>query len=86
MEPVFVSSMLFMNCEKMSCNVFELLNVLIGPVIIFGVIFCSNYGTSLCFLQKTYGSVSTFVPPVYQAMSRLIGLIGRLISFEPFRI
>jgi hypothetical protein len=66
---VFVSSMLFVNYETMSCNVFELLNVVIGLVIIFGVIFYSNYGTSMYFIckKKTYGSVSASMPPVYQA-------------------
>jgi hypothetical protein len=34
-EAVFVSSMLFVNYETLSCNVFELLNVVIGLVIIF---------------------------------------------------
>jgi hypothetical protein len=38
------------------------------------------------FAKKTYGSVSASVPPVYQATSRLIDLINRLIGFEPFRI
>jgi hypothetical protein len=47
-----VSSMLFVNYETMSCNVFELLNIVIRLVIIFGVIFCSNYGTSRCFIYK----------------------------------
>jgi hypothetical protein len=42
----------FKNYEPMSCNVFELLNIVIGLVIMFRVIFCSNYGTSMCFICK----------------------------------
>jgi hypothetical protein len=48
MNGVFVSSMLFVNYEIMLCNVFKLLNVIIGLVIMFGVIFCSTYGASMC--------------------------------------
>jgi hypothetical protein len=47
MKHVSVSSMLFVNYETMSCNAFELLNVVIGLVIMFGVIFCSNFGGSM---------------------------------------
>jgi hypothetical protein len=47
MKHVSVSSMLFVNYETMSCNVFELLNVVIELVI-----FCSNYGTSMHFICK----------------------------------
>jgi hypothetical protein len=86
-EGVFVSSMLFVNYETMSCNVFELLNIVIGLVIIFWVIFYSNYGTLMYFIcKKTYGSVSASMPPVYQARIRFMGLIGRSIGFEPFWI
>jgi hypothetical protein len=86
-ESVFVSSMLFVNYETMSCNVFELLNVVIGFMIIFGIIFCLNYGTSMCFIcKKTYGSISVYVPLVYQIRSRKTSLIDRLFSFDPFRI
>ena len=71
---VFVSSMLFVNYETKSCNVFELLNVVIGLVIMFGVIFCSNLGTSMCFICKnTYGSVSVSMRPIYQARSQFVG-------------
>jgi hypothetical protein len=87
MNGVFVSSVLFVNYETMSCNVLELLNVVIGLVILFEVIFCSNYGASTCFICKsTYGSVFVSMLPVYQARSWLIGLIGRFIGFKPFRI
>lgn len=52
----------------MACNVFELINVVIGLVIMFGVIFCSNLGTSMCFICKnTYGSVLDSMRPVYQS-------------------
>ena len=51
MNGVFVSSMLFVNYEIMLCNVFKLLNVIIGLVIMFGVIFCSTYGASM-YLQN----------------------------------
>jgi hypothetical protein len=71
----------------MACNVFELINVVIGLVIMFSVIFCSNYGTSMWFICKnTYGSLFVSMPPVYEARSRLIELIGRFISFKPFWI
>jgi hypothetical protein len=54
MKHVYVSSMLFVNVnyETMSCNVFELLNVVIGHVIMFGVIFCSNYGPQCALFVK----------------------------------
>jgi hypothetical protein len=65
MKHVFVSSMLFVNYETISCNVFELLNVVIGLLIMFGVIFSLNYGASMCFIYKnTHGVVSVFMPPV----------------------
>jgi hypothetical protein len=87
MKHVSVSSMLFVNYETMSYNVFELLNVVIGLVIMFGVIFCSNYGASMCFVCKnTHGSVCVSMPLVYQARRRLIGLIGRFIDLHPFQI
>jgi hypothetical protein len=70
--------MLFVNYETISCNVFELLNIVVGLVIIFEVIFCSNYRTSMFFIcKKTYGSVSISVPPIYLVRSRFIGLIGQ---------
>jgi hypothetical protein len=66
MKHVYVSSMLFLNYGTMLCNVFELLNIVIGLVIMFGVIFCSNLGTLMCFICKnTYGSVSISMMPVY---------------------
>jgi hypothetical protein len=49
MKHVYVSSMLFVNYKTMSCNVFELLNVVIELVII-----CSNYGISMRFICKKY--------------------------------
>lgn len=80
MNGVFVSSVLFVNYETMSCNVLELLNVVIGLVIMFGVIFCSNLGTSMCFICKnTYSSPSASMTPVNQPRSRFIG-------FKPFQI
>jgi hypothetical protein len=85
MKHVYVSLILSVNYETMSCNVFELLNVVIGLVIMFGVIFCTNYGASMCFIYKnTHDSVSISVPPVYQARSRLIGLIERFIGLKRF--
>jgi hypothetical protein len=69
-----------------ACNVFELLNVVIGFVITFGVIFCSNYGTSMCFICQKSGSISAPLLPVYQVSNRLIGLFGRLIGLEPFEL
>jgi hypothetical protein len=53
MNGVFVSSMLFVNYEIMLCNIFKLLNVIIGLVIMFGVIFCSTYGLQ-CACKITY--------------------------------
>jgi hypothetical protein len=53
MKHVFISSMLFVNYQTMSCNVFELLNVFIGLVIIFGVIFLFKlWGFNVLYLQK----------------------------------
>jgi hypothetical protein len=49
---------------------FELLNVVIGFVIMFKVIFCSNYVISMCLICKnTYGLVYVSISPVYQTMS-----------------
>jgi hypothetical protein len=76
--------MLFANHETMSYNVFELLNVVIRLVIIFVVIFYSNYEISMCFICKnTYGSVSASMTPVNQPRSRLM---SRFIGFKPFQI
>lgn len=68
------------------CNVVAtfrglLLNVVIGLAIMFRVIFCLNYVTSICFICKknTYGSVSASMTPVNQPRSRFIG-------FKPFQI
>jgi hypothetical protein len=80
MKHVFVFSTLFANYETMSCNIFELLNVVIRLVIIFMVIFCSNYEISMCFICKnTYSSPSASMTPVNQPRSRFIG-------FKPFQI
>jgi hypothetical protein len=66
MKHIYVSSMLFVNYETMLCNVFELLNIVIGLVIMFVVIFCSKLGTLMCFICKnTYGSISVSMLPVY---------------------
>lgn len=85
MKHVFISLMLFVNYEIMLCNVFKLLNVIIGLVIMFGSFFIQLTGLQ-CACKITYGSVSVSMPSVYQAKSRLIDLIDRFIGFEPFQI
>jgi hypothetical protein len=75
-EDVLVSLMLFVNYETISCNIFELLNVIIGLVIIFGVIFCSNYGTYVLYLQKNIWFDFCIRVADLSGPELIIGLIG----------
>jgi hypothetical protein len=62
-----VSLILFVNYETMACNVFKLLNIVIGLVIIFGSSFIQIIGSQCAlFVKKTSGLIAAPLLPVYQ--------------------
>jgi hypothetical protein len=69
--------MLFVNYETISCNVFELLNIVVGLVIIFEVIFCSNYRTSMFFICKKNIWLGFYI--------RAANLFGQEPIYRPYR-
>jgi hypothetical protein len=63
--------MLFVNYETMPGN------VVIGFMIIFGIIFCSNYRISTCFICKNHDSISTSVVGLSGRRRFITGLSGQ---------
>jgi hypothetical protein len=57
-EGCITSLMLFLNYETMTCNVFELLNIVIGLVITFRYFLLNFRKFNEFYLTKTRGSVS----------------------------
>ena len=79
--------MLFVNYETMSCNVFELLNVVIGLVIMFGSSFVQIMGPQCALFAKTHMDRFWILCDRFiSRIGRFIGRIGRFIVWKPVRI